>query len=250
MATAAWTASRDAFNRGGSWFDSERILQLSLSSSWTVRHLLLGVGILCALITVAQELIPVLRREGGGRERVPDEILEEVRSLPRWRCCTVTLSAESGLHLASSRRRGRSRVALSRGLVSSLSPEELRAVIRHEHAHWRPKRRLRIRTLFGLRLIQLFNPVALLAFRELTFEEELACDAEAARTSGSPRPLARALLAFYQDTSPSDPSSRSALRRRIDVLRGRVPYDDEGLLPGEAPVVTAAILGMLLTWIV
>ena len=129
-----------------------------------------------------------------------------------------------------------------------MSAAELEAVLWHEHAHWTDGRWLWSHVLFGLRMLQCYNPLALWIFREYAIELELDCDREAAAEVGA-RPLARALLEVYEGTDRRDSAARATLRKRVDALRGRVRIDDEAL---PVPALAAAALLLLgsLPWIV
>ncbi|HEY4079848.1 MAG TPA: M56 family metallopeptidase [Burkholderiaceae bacterium] len=78
--------------------------------------------------------------------------------------------------------------------VEALEPQQREAVLAHELGHLRrhdPAWRVAAQTLVGLAWLQPLNRIAL---RRLDLLAELACDAWAARLTGSPVPLAESLL--------------------------------------------------------
>jgi Zn-dependent protease with chaperone function len=237
------------FREQSAWLDSRRLLAIPLPGGLQLYHLALAMAAVTVGLSVWQEILPMLRRwcRGGKPEDPPKALERRVRELPGWRRCRVRVCAEPGLHVATFGRPGRPRLVLSREVLE-LPAADLDAVLRHENAHWHGGRWWRTHLLFGARLLQLFNPVALWAFREYTVETEIACDADAA-DGHDPRPLARVLLRLYEDSATSGPGTRSTLRRRVDVLLGRIPRPPDG--PSTAAVWTAgALLLVTLPWIV
>lgn len=237
------------FREQTAWFDSRRLLAIPLPGDLHLYHLVLAAAGVTVVASLWQEVVPVLRHWCDRRElgEAPEAVKRRVRELPEWGRCRVRVCAEPGLHVATFGRPGRPGLVLS-DEVLELPAADLDAVLRHENAHWRHGRWWRTHALFGLRLLQLFNPVALWAFREYTVETEIACDAEAAR-GHDPRPLARVLLRLYEDSAVSGPGTRSTLRRRVDALLSRIPR------PDEEPSTTAVWAGcglllVTLPWIV
>lgn len=239
----------------GAWFDSRRILALPLAFGLRVADLAVAAGALTAAIALIQEVLPALaerpRRSG---EAIPLWLGREARSLPGWRRCTVQLVTGRPLLVATGGLPGgRPHLLLSKDVLAALSRDELAAVLRHENAHHTPRRWWALHLLFAARLVQLANPVALWVFRGYTQELELACDRDAVVSKAAPRgahrALARALLTFYEGTDRRDVAGREALRRRVDALLGRTPFDDRALPPES---LAAAVLALLLTlpWIV
>lgn len=249
---------------GGPWFDSARVLaipvgwgldlgldlDLGLGPGLRLAHLAAAAGGLTALVTLVQEIAPALahtRRSGG---TIPVWLGREARSLPGWGRCTIQLVDDGPLLVATGGLPGGTpRLLLSADVPERLSREELRAVLRHENAHHRPRRWWALHALFAARLVQIANPVALWAFRAYTVELEIACDAEAAGDHpGTRRALARALLAAYEETDRRDRSTRGALRLRVDALLGKKTVADRAL-PAPSLAVAVAALLLLLPWL-
>ena len=237
------------------WLDSARILELPvgvpavvLDRELRLGDLALGVAAVTALVTVGQEMVPALRRLLPHGDPVPLAAGRLARSFPGWERVRVDVVDVPGFLAATTGLPGRPLLLLSPEALGHLRPDELEAVLRHEHAHWRRGRWIAVHLLFAARAIQLYNPVALWVFRHVSFEYELACDREAV-AGGDPKPLIRALLAHYEAADRRDGATRRALRRRIDALRGRLPVDD-GALPLASVGAAALLLLLLLPWIV
>jgi Zn-dependent protease with chaperone function len=244
------------FGERVAWLDSARLLAIPLpfgDGGIHVAHVVALGGVLTVLLTVWQELVP---SHGSLKFRLPymperppceDALVAAVRSRTGWEHCEVRVTDESSVEVATTGRPGRPRLIVSRGALTALSPEELDAVLTHEHAHWQQGRWWRTHLLFVVRLLQSYNPVALWAFREYCLEDELACDA-AAVAGRDPRLLARVLLRVYETTDGRDVAARSALRKRVDVMLAGGPSDTP-LPPFVLPAVSLVML-MVLPWLV
>ena len=86
-------------------------------------------------------------------------------------------------------------------------------------------------------------------FREYAVEIEIACD-RAAVGDGDPRPLARALLAFYERLHPRDLAARATLRRRVDLLLAPAAAAEEPRLGAFEVAAAALLLALCLPWVV
>jgi len=230
------------------WMDSARVLFLPLFGSLKLYHLVLAVAAVAALATLWQELLPLLNRPSARFDDVPPSVLARARALPAWARCQVGILPRHGVVFGTTGWPWRPVLLISQGAMDDLPKDEFEMALLHENAHWKQGRWVWVHFLFLLRMLQLFNPVALWIFREYSQEVEVDCDAEAV-AGGDAKPLARTLLRIYESTDPNDFSSRVALRRRVDTLLGRLPRSDAGL--GRWTVLTAAIvLLVLLPWIV
>jgi hypothetical protein len=157
--------------RLGALFDSGRWLGLKLP--WNVPAGLVLVLILSvtAVICVLQELVPVLRHRPESRrptrqwERpgADSPLVRITEGLSTVMPDVFVTEAEEFIIFSSTG--AKPAVYLSTGLIGSLQEEELRAAVAHELAHIERGRRPFIIAAFALRMLMLFNPVALFGFR-------------------------------------------------------------------------------------
>lgn len=240
-----------AFRDGWALLDSSRLLALPLP--WPlggvhVAHLALLVAAISTLAALWQEITPALHRAPRHGGPAPPELVRRARELPGWASVRVEVSAVDHVSMATWGSPRRPGVTVSRGALAQLGRRQLDAALAHENAHWQDGRWWLTHALFVVRLVQLFNPVALWSFREYVVETEMACDREAV-AGGSGKPLSSTLLAIYDDLDRGDVSGRSLLRRRIDALLGRVPMTDRRP-PATVVAGAAALLALVLPWIV
>lgn len=248
-----------AFRDELAWFDSSRLLALPLAGDLRFAHLVAAAGGVVLVVTLVQEVLPTLRRPRRGARPAPAELVARVRALPGWERAGVDLIGVEPIGVGGLIAGGdpgaavagppwRPRLLLSAELLERLDEGALAAVLRHEHAHHRPRSWWAVHALFAARLVQCVNPVALWLFREYLVEVEIDCDRQAAAEGGE-RPLARALLALYERTDRGDLAARATLRLRVDLLLGRRPA--AGFEPGPRTLASAsALLAVLLPWVV
>lgn len=229
------------------WFDSGRVLRFPLFGEVLVLHVALAIGLITALMTLFQEVIPAFFTPERSDREVPAVLLEAARAERGWENVEVIM-IDDHLAAATGGTPGRPRLYLSSSLAESLSPGELRAVVRHEHSHLIPARWWSVHLLYLARLVQMANPVAMWVSREFAVETEIACDAEA--IDDDPRPLARVLFAIYEAVGGYDASRRRVLQRRIDILMGR-SFESHRLaqLPSVSLLLAGAVVAVLLTWV-
>lgn len=250
LITAAVPGRRSTtFEEQVAWFDSERVLELPVFGALRVGHLAVGLGAATLLVAIGQELLPALQRVRWSGEALPAGLGRQVRALPGWKRVTIQAVTGRPFYVATTGVPGRvPSLLISHDVLAALDAEELAAVLRHENAHWQRRRWLPLHLLFAVRFVQLYNPVALWVFRAYLLELEIACDGDAVAGTDR-RALARALLAFYDRTDPGDLAARGTLRRRVDILLGRRPHDDQSL-PVPAVAAAVALLLVTLPWIV
>lgn len=229
------------------WLDSGRILGIPLFAGLRVHHVALAVLATTVVVTLWQEVVPVLRRRSRAPTAVPDDVRRLVRAQPGWDRCEIVVDPAADIGLATGGWPWRPRLLVSRGALGALPADELEAAIVHEHAHWQAGRWALSHALFVVRLLQPHNPVALWVFREYCLEIEIACDA-AAVAGRDPRVLTRALLKIYETTRRGDVAARGALRKRVDVLLEAGVRDDA--LPLATTLVASTLLAVLLPWVV
>lgn len=235
------------FQADTAWFDGGRVLALPLFAGLHAYHLVIAVAALAVLATIGQELLPALTRDRRADAHPPEWLTDLARALPHWESCRLVIRATDEILISTDGAPWRPRAILSRGSLARLPVDELHAVLRHENAHWRRRRWWAVHGLFAIRMLQVFNPVALWCFREYCVEVEIDCDADAVAGRCS-RPLARALLAVYESSDTGD-RSLAALRKRVDILLGRRPYDTQAL-PPVTEAVAVLTLAVTLPWLV
>ena len=236
------------FREGTAWLDSLRILAIPVFDGVRIYHLVLGTAALTVLVSLWQEVLPLLRRPCRAGNGAPERLAQWVRKLPAWHRCRVGVTDDNAIFLATAGWPSRPQLLVSEGALRHLTEGELEAVVRHENAHWRGRRWLLTHVLFAIRILQCHNPIALWTFREYSIEIEIDCDADAV-AGHDPRLLARALLKVYESTDPRDYSTRSTLRKRMNILLGKAELRDQAL-PFGTVVLVALILLVLLPWIV
>ncbi len=90
------------------------------------------------------------------------------------------------------------KLLLPRGLISRLTPDELRLVFLHEAAHIRRRDVLLNYVLAALEAVHWFNPVAWMMAGRIRAERELACDEMVLLHTGDPAPYGHTLLKLLQ----------------------------------------------------
>lgn len=248
MATAA-IPGRGAVEFGEriAWMNSARMLAVPLPWGLHVSDVVVLIGLMMVLVTIWQELVPSLRRIHAGGMDAPEPLQALVQAMPGWERCRVLVLPSDAVMVATGGWPWRRRLLISRGAATRLTTPELEAVLRHEHAHWQAGRWLRSHTLFAVRLLQCYNPVALWAFREYCSELEIGCDAAAVR-GRDPRVLARVLLRLYESADRRDVAARGVLRKRVDVLLAGGPQD--AALPRFTVEAVVVVMLVVLPWLV
>lgn len=235
------------FRGSMAWFDGGRVLSLPLYAGVHLNHVVVAIGLLSVVATVWQEFLPALRHTRLETEDAPAELVRRARVLPGWSACRVVVTPSDEILIATDGPPWSPRAIFSRGSLEHLQSDQIDAVLRHENAHRRNGRWWVVHLLFALRTIQIFNPFALWCFREYCVEVEILCDADAVAGYDN-RSLATALLAVYETADPRD-GSLGALRKRVDLLLGRRPYDTLILNPA-VELLAISLLSVTLPWLV
>jgi Zn-dependent protease with chaperone function len=135
-------------------------------------------------------------------------------------------------------------ILLSTGLRARLTPDETEAAVAHELGHLRGLDGRYLTFLRTLARMMRWDPIIGYLTSCLTRREEFGADAEAARLTGRPMALARAL--YKASSSPIGPSprlgalgflgtgGRRARSDTIDRIRRLVELSESGMFP-EAP---------------
>ncbi len=243
-------ARGSVYFRMGALFDSSGWLNLEVLGVIPLGAGLILMFALTTLVFFFQELFPIARHAfatrksdfGGVEIRKGDapaivEALEplavekpEIRVLEEEDCVIFSTTGKNAA------------VYVSSGLLEVLTVEQLRAAIAHEIAHVVRSRRPFLVTVFLLRILMFFNPVALLEFRRSVQEDEKICDEMAVSYTRKPLVLADTLKKLYlaPDTGEDggagsgpnavgkmeDYSHRLNIESRISLLeRGERPSD-------------------------
>ncbi len=198
-------ARGSVYFRMGAIFDSGRWLSLEVYGVIPFVAGLVVMFSLTALVFFFQELFPIVRHAfaarradfGGAAVRAGDDpqILEAVGPLPGEKPRILVLEDEDCIIFSTTGRKAA--VYVSTGLLEYLTVEELRAALAHEFAHVARSRRPVLVTVFLLRSLMFFNPVALLEFRRSVQEDEMICDEMAATATGKPLVMAETLRKLY-----------------------------------------------------
>jgi len=221
-------------------FDSQRWLLLRSWDDLPVAAAVVTLVLLAAAaVTLLQEIAPALRRSreasppavGGAPDAVRVMLGELARrlGLPSPTLTLVDFPAPiivtSGVRTPT--------ILVSRELLARLDARELRAALAHELAHVVRRSNLTTLVVFVLRVLMLYNPVALLVFRRLVQDDEQICDEMTSRLTGDPEALATALSRLLEDEAAmSEPATsardrieeagfRLLLKERIERLRRR-----------------------------
>ena len=113
----------------------------------------------------------------------------------------------------------RPRLLVSDGLLGVLDETELEAALAHELSHVFHRDVLWGWLLLGVRVLQVFNPVAQVVGRLAALELEMRADADAAQWTGRPATLASAVLKVYGDAPGWPPMGELTLADRLQEAR-------------------------------
>lgn len=230
------------------WFDSQRLLNLDVFAGFEMTQVALAIGGVTLMMTVLQEIVPVLFPPVRSEHPAPETLVEVARSQQGWHGIEVVMIDDS-LAAATGGTPWRPKIFLSVNLAESFDEDEIRAVVRHEHAHMSPRRWWTVHLLFVVRMLQAHNPVAMWVSREYAVETEIECDRLAA--GDDPRVLARVLFAIWGEVGSRDWVRRRVLQRRIDVLLGRSPESHRvARLPSTSLLISGFVMALLLPWII
>ncbi|MDO8691066.1 MAG: M56 family metallopeptidase [Dehalococcoidia bacterium] len=183
--------------------DTGRWLDIVLWKQVTLGHAALAIPGLTAALFLTQEAIPLIRRYTSrkrslepimdGQFPVLDSALCEASRIMGIKAPPVAL-APSEEHVMYVSGLTKPVLAISPGLLTSITPEELRAMMCHEMAHLSRRDHWTSWMLVVVRSLAFFNPVAWFISRLMWQENEKACDDMAVSATGDPASLASALV--------------------------------------------------------
>jgi hypothetical protein len=187
-------------------FDSSRWLSLQLWNAMPLGLFFICLLVLTSAVFLFQELIPIVRHAAGS-ERSPhtwEKLGEQSEVAGKFDLlrdesgyCPDFYVTEDEYPILFSRTGKKPSIHLSTGIISSLTPEELRGAIAHEEAHILRNRKPLLIAVFFLRMILFFNPIVLLSFRRIVLDEEKICDDMAIASTKNPHALAETLKKLY-----------------------------------------------------
>jgi Zn-dependent protease with chaperone function len=184
-------------------FDVTRWLNLEIWRGITVGMLFIVFLAFTTLIFIVQEMIPVIkhalasrRTEAAGEKPAPDSIVSTaLAKLPDPKPEVFVIQDDDLVSFVTTGKRPA--IFLSSGTIESLTEEELQTALAHEMAHIERNKRPLLIVTFLLRVVQFFNPIALVEFRRIVQEEENICDDVAVTLTGKSQALADTLRKFH-----------------------------------------------------
>lgn len=232
------------FTQDRALFNTRSWLQIDLWGEIPLGFLFFLSLTAVAVLTLGQELIPVLRsqRSRKGRRLVgqPDELASELDRM------TAALSLRYQIEKPSLEILAdtlpilvvdgvrQPKIYISVSLLGKLGPEELKSAMAHELAHIVRRSTATTLVVFLLRMLMFYNPISLLVFRRLIQDDEQVCDDLTVSVTGNPQALASALEAFYLEMPSGNHFSLAGFRKTLEhsshnlLLRERVARFKEG----------------------
>jgi len=253
-------------------FDSARWLSLPLFDNLVVGHILIILTCLVSIIFLGQEVIPFIRQvmrirrhSKTGKVNSPKlkKALMDINDslgggIPP---VVLTNSTKPIIHTSGFIR---SDILISKSIIDSLDPDELKGALAHEIIHIVRRDHLKLGVLFFFRILMFFNPIVLIAFRRIIQDTEKVCDDLAVAISQKPLALASGLIKVYRIIE-GDPllrqkgrrlrlslglqAKKACLTERVERLVRPRPNPDLNY-PNTRLVMTAMALALLLFFVV
>jgi Zn-dependent protease with chaperone function len=210
---------------------------LAVTGSPPLAGTLAGAAVAALLVVAAARASAVAREQVRAARHLATQVEARGGPLPsRLRQAAVEMGLEGRVELIESRAPFsfvyglvEPRVAISRGFLATLDPDELRAVLAHERYHVRKLDPLR--ALVGATLVRAFFLMPFCAaLRDRYLRgRELAADRAAGRACGT-RPLGGALLKAVDGPTWREPSVSASLGDG-ELLAVRIEQLETGLVP-------------------
>jgi len=217
--------------------DTSKWVSLVIWKQLTLGHVMLLFLAIVGLLFLVQEALPIIGRRLS-RKGVPvpieqgshpdfDRVLMEVgrqmgRQVPK---VVLVNSAEFLVHTAGLTSPV---IAISSGLLRNTGPDELKAVLCHEMAHFVRRDHWTSWLLVVVRSLAFFNPIAWFSSRLMWQENEKVCDDIAVSAMGNPLPLAAALIRSTKGSICASDVSQAGLKK--------VSLDEQELMHNESHV--------------
>lgn len=204
-------------------FDAELWWTLGLPGGVSLGPVAVGlVAVGSGGLFVFQELLPMVRDllarrvevedgdedEDDARDPEVEHAVHELAELAGVRRPDLTFLTNEEPIIATAGTRT-PRIVVSRGLLRMLDRDELRVALAHELAH--VVRRSTIVTIgvFLIRVLMFYNPVTLVVFRQLVYDDEQICDDITVRLTGAPQTLAGVLQRFMTQRTGAQANATS-----------------------------------------
>lgn len=188
--------------RLGALFDVNRWLAIEMLGSIPGHLFFILLLAVTSLIFFFQEAFPIIRHMFSSHDKTPgtfisdDSVVADALASLAGEVPDFFVLDDDEILLYSTTGKNAS-LYLSRGLIQTLSFDELQAALAHEIAHITRNRKPHLLIVFLFRIVLFFNPVALVEFRRVVQEEEKICDDIAVETTGKPSVLAETLRKLY-----------------------------------------------------
>ncbi len=165
-----------------SLFDSNILITMDLFGMVPMSIIFFLLILISSLIFLFQELIPIVKHlMNRGNAEVQEGnsdydlvISKALENLSGEKPKVIVLDEED--HIIYSTTDKNPAVYFSEGLLRELNDDQIRAAIIHEIAHIERSRTPLLIVLYLMRMLMMYNPIVLLAFRKLVREEEKVCD--------------------------------------------------------------------------
>jgi hypothetical protein len=125
-----------------------------------------------------------------------------------------------------------------------LDRDALRAALAHELAHVVRRSTAVTIGVFLIRVLMLYNPVTLVVFRQLIYDDEQICDDITVRLTGAPEKLASVLQSFLARRTAASASFRELVEDRSHdlLLKDRIARLKRGTIGNGRPFPWAELL--------
>ncbi len=191
-------------------FDMTRWLNLEIwrgISAWALFLVLLSFT---TIVFIVQEIIPIIKhalasrgKEAQGEKPAADsEVSRALAYLPDPKPEVFIIQDDDLILFVTTGKRPA--IYISTGTAGTLTEEEIQTAIAHEIAHIERNKRPLLIVTFLLRIVQFFNPIALVEFRRIVQEEEKICDDIAIALTGKSQALADTLRKFHGPADEDD----------------------------------------------
>jgi Zn-dependent protease with chaperone function len=191
-------------------FDMTRWLNLEIWRGISAWALLLVLLSFTTIVFIVQEIIPIIRhalasrgKEAQGERPAADSAVSKALAhLPDPKPEVFIIQDDDLILFVTTGKR--SAIFISTGTAGTLTEEEIQTAIAHEIAHIERNKRPLLIVTFLLRVVQFFNPIALVEFRRIVQEEEKICDDIAITLTGKSQALADTLRKFHGPADEDD----------------------------------------------